>query len=293
MARHDRLDLAGAGVVVTGAARGVGAATAAAFVDRGARVLLTDVDDALVAAVAADLGPAAAGCYHDVTSADSWRAALVEAAGHLGSVDVLVNNAGVMPLGSFVAEDDAVSRQTVEVDFWGVVLGMRQVLPGMLSRRRGHIVNVASLMADVPTPGAAVYGAAKVAVRSLSDAVRYEVAGSGVTVTAVLPTMVRTELTSGVPLGGGLPVTDPPQVAAAIVGSCQRRRALVYVPRSAAAVGKISVSLPRSVMDRVRSLIHHDRILHQLNEAERAGYDARLASHRRDVDDGEDTVDEG
>lgn len=278
--RRRPLPLPGAGVVVTGAARGIGAATAAAFVARGARVVLTDLDGDRAEAVAEELGPAAVGCHHDVTDGGSWDEILECARQHAGRVDVLVNNAGVMPLGRFADEPDAVSRQTIDVDLWGVVLGTRRVLPGMLERGRGHIANVASLMADLPTPGAAVYGAAKVAVRSLSDAVGYEVAGRGVTVSAILPTMVRTELSTGVAMGGGLPVVDPAAVAAAIVGSCDRPRPLVYAPRSVGVVSKVAQALPRGAVDLLRRAIRHDRVLHELDDRARAAYDDRLAAQR-------------
>jgi NADP-dependent 3-hydroxy acid dehydrogenase YdfG len=270
-------------VVVTGAARGIGAATAAAFVARGARVLLTDIDGERAQEVAEQLGPAAHGCRHDVTDGASWDEVLAAAREHAGRVDVLVSNAGVMPLGAFADEPDAVSRQTIDVDLWGVVLGTRRVLPEMLERRRGHIANVASLMADLPTPGAAVYGAAKVAVRSLSDAIGYEVSGGGVTVSTILPTMVRTELSTGVAQGGGLPVVEPADVAAAIVGSCDRPRPLVYVPRSAGWVSRAAQVLPRAATDLLRRAIRHDRVLHELDVRARTAYESRLAAQRADA----------
>ncbi|GAA3226847.1 SDR family oxidoreductase [Actinocorallia longicatena] len=212
----------GAVVAVTGGARGIGRTAAARFAALGLTVHIGDRDGA--AETAARIG--AHGHELDVTDRDSF-AAFLDAA---GPVDVLVNNAGIMPLGPFLAESDAVSRATFDVNTWGPLLGMRLVLPGMLERGRGHVVNVASMAGKVPFQGMAVYNASKYAAVGLSGAVREELAGTGVTVSAVLPTAVRTGLTDGVPLGGPLPTIGPEAVARAILRSCRTRRAEYPVP---------------------------------------------------------------
>ena len=144
------------------------------------------------------------------------RAAFVaEGEARMGAIDVLVANAGVMPLGPFVDERDEVSRLTLDVNVWGLVVGLRAVLPGMLARGHGHVVNVASMAGLIPIPGMVTYNASKFAVLGASLTARREYAGTGVAVSAILPSAVRTELSSGARLGRGMPTVDAQDVAAA------------------------------------------------------------------------------
>src|SRR4029077_5039743 len=144
---------------------------------------------------------------------------------------VLVNNAGIMPAGRFTDEDDAITDAILDVNVKGVLIGTKLCLPGMLERGTGPILNVGSYLGKVPAAGLATYCASKHAVVGFSEALHDELAGTGVTVTAVLPSAVRTELAAGVKLGGLLPTVDPEQIADEIVASCRHRGAIVAVPR--------------------------------------------------------------
>ena len=137
----------------------------------------------------------------DVADAASVKACVERVQSELGPIDVLVNNAGVMPLGDFLTETQATSRTTFEVNVWGLANGMQLVMPHMIERGHGHVVNVASLAGKMAIPGMAVYNASKFAAVGLTAAVRAEYAHTGVSVSAILPSAVRTRLTSGVPLG--------------------------------------------------------------------------------------------
>jgi NAD(P)-dependent dehydrogenase (short-subunit alcohol dehydrogenase family) len=268
------IELDGASVLITGAARGIGRATAVAFADRGARVCIGDLDGEAVVATGEELGVHAFAL--DVTSRDSFASFLAAAQDVAGPPVILVNNAGIMPLGAFLDEDDTTSRATIDVNLWGPILGMRLAAPGMVARGRGHIVNVTSMMGKLHVPGAAVYGASKYAATGLSAAVRDELHGTGVTVTTVLPSAVKTELIAGVPLGGGLPVVEPEQVADAIVGSCRRRQAEVFVPGWMAAYEPAVALAPGPLVGAIRRLARHDRVLKSLDETERKVYDSRI-----------------
>ena len=108
-----------------------------------------------------------------------------------------MNNAGIMPAGRFVEESDAVTDAIVDVNLNGVLRGSKLALPGMIARGSGHIVNVASYLGKAPAAGLATYCATKHAVVGFSESLRDELAETGVTVTCVLPSAVRTDLVSG------------------------------------------------------------------------------------------------
>jgi NAD(P)-dependent dehydrogenase (short-subunit alcohol dehydrogenase family) len=141
-------------IVITGAARGIGEATARRLAAAGHRLALGDLDNDLAQRVADDLtrgrvstgstgGAGAMAAHLDVTSPDSWREFLA-ATQELGPIDVLVNNAGIMPLGQILKEPDEVTRKIFDVNVFGIINGTKAVGPGMVDRGRGHIINVAS-----------------------------------------------------------------------------------------------------------------------------------------------------
>ena len=278
--RFPVIDLNGAVVAITGGGRGIGRATGAEFVARGATVCLGDLDTAVAKETAAEIG--AHGYPLDVTVRESFTAFAAAVTERFGRIDVLVNNAGVMPLGDFLEEPDALSRTTVDVNVWGLVHGLRVVLPGMIARGRGHVVNVASMAGKIPLPGMAIYNASKFAAVGLTAAVRREYAATGVSVSAVLPSAVRTALASGVPLGGALPTVDPEDVALAIVDTVRTRRAETAVPRFVGGWDLLDAVTPERVMTFARGLIGDDRALTALDPEARADYTHRVAAQVKD-----------
>jgi NAD(P)-dependent dehydrogenase (short-subunit alcohol dehydrogenase family) len=273
------IDLDGAVVVVTGGGRGIGRATAELFAARGATVCIGDLDRVVADEAAAEVGARA--YTVDVASAESWRRFVDAVLADCDRIDVLVNNAGVMPLGGFLEESDATSRMTMNVNVWGPLHGMRMVLPGMVERGRGHIVNVASMAGKLPVPGMAVYNASKFGAVGLSAAVRAEFAPAGVSVSTILPSAVRTGLSAGVPLGGGMPTVDPEDVADAIVRTLDHRRAETAVPRYLAGWDLIDAVVPERLLDFGRRLIDDRRALTAVDPVGRADYDRRLARQSR------------
>lgn len=273
---YPEIDLTAARVLITGAGRGIGQATAELFARKGADVVIADVDAAAATAAAAALGARAVEL--DVRQREQWDRVVAE----LGRIDILVNNAGVMPAGPFLAEPDAVGHTTIDVNVWGVIHGMRAVAPAMIERGRGHIVNVASLAGKIPLPGLAVYNASKFAAVGLSAATRLEFADSGASVSCVLPSAVRTRLSSGLTLGRGLPTIDPVDVAAAIVKTCRTRRAEVAVPQYLDPLDIALAAAPESVVRMVRGLFDGDRALHPGDVAVRAAYEEQVRAIARE-----------
>lgn len=234
----------GARVCVTGGARGIGRATAEELIARGARVWIGDRDLPAAERTAGEIGATAH--FLDVTDADSFRAFL-SAATAAGPLDMLVNNAGIQLMGGFADQDLAALQRELAVNLGAVLTGVHLALPGMLLRRRGHIVNVASMAGKITTPGIATYCASKFGVVAFSRALRAELAGSGVTVTTVLPAATHTDLTSGVRLRLQ-PTLTPQQVATAIADSAGHGRGEVTVPRWLAPMGLVEELTPAPVL---------------------------------------------
>jgi NAD(P)-dependent dehydrogenase (short-subunit alcohol dehydrogenase family) len=273
-----RAKLRGASVAVTGGARGIGRETAARLRSAGARVVIGDLDHPVAEQTAAALGPDVAALPLDVADRGSFETFLAEAQRLHGPLDVLVSNAGVMPLGRFLDGDPGVFDRTLDVNFGGTVNALSLALPGMVERGHGRVVVVASLMGRVTVPGAAVYGASKYAVVALCEAVRRELRGTGVGLVTILPAMVRTELSSGVPEGRALPVVEPGRVARAIVRACADGRPEVAVPAWAGGFARIGGALPPSLMTPVRRMLGDERALTQIDEERRRMYEERIRS---------------
>lgn len=272
MSRYPHIDLDGALVAITGGARGIGLATAKAFVAKGARVAIGDLDADLAQQAAAAIGPMVTAHKLDVTDKASF-AAFLEAAEkeHGQTLDVLVNNAGIMPNGAFVEGTERIDRMQFDVNVHGPIHGMRLVLPDMVARGRGHVVNVASLAGKFPLQGLAVYNATKFAAVGLTAAVRLEMAGTGVSVTCVLPSAVRTELSSGINLGV-LPTVDPEDIADAIVASVRSRAAEIAVPSYVGLATKTVPLVPERVIRVIRKLAHDDAAINRVDDEVRRRY---------------------
>ncbi|MDH6194960.1 NADP-dependent 3-hydroxy acid dehydrogenase YdfG [Mycobacterium frederiksbergense] len=271
-----RASVHGAVVVVTGGARGIGAKTAELFSARGATVWIGDVDAEVATATAAGI-PRCRSARLDVTQRSSWDRFVADVLSESGRVDILVNNAGVMPLGAFDAEPEATTDLILDVNVRGVLNGMRAVIPSMVTRGRGHVVNVASMAGMIPIPGMVTYNASKFAALGASLAARREYAGTGVTVSAVLPSAVRTELTSGIPLGNGLPTVDPDEIAHAILKTIRTHAARTSVPGWVApGWALVDALVPEALQRAVRARINDRRALTQLDAQGRSAYRQRL-----------------
>src|SRR3954447_24414636 len=266
-------NLEGRHVAVTGGARGIGAAIAEAMRRAGARVTIGDLDVAAARATATRLD--ALGLALDVTDRESFAAFLDEAQAAQGALDVLVNNAGIMPIGPFVDEPDAVARRLFEVNVHGVIIGMKLALPGMVARAHGHIVNVSSAAGRLAAlPGEATYVATKHAVVGLGEALRCELEGTGVWVSTALPNLADTRLGSGMKPARGIKKLTPEEVADAIADGLRRPRPEVYVPRELGAQIVVSALMPRRLRRPMQKLLRMDGIASEYDHRARAAYQA-------------------
>ena len=186
--------LEGRHALVTGANRGIGAAIARALSLQGARVTLMVRDATKAQQVADSLGGPHAVVVADVTDRAASQAACAEAASVLGAIDILVNNAGTADSAPFMRSDPALFQRMIDVHLLAVVHTTQAVLPGMLERGYGHVVNVASIAGLTGAPYFTAYVAAKHAMVGLTRALALEAGPRGVAVNAVCPGFVDTDL---------------------------------------------------------------------------------------------------
>lgn len=263
-------------VAITGAARGIGRATARRLAADGHLVAIGDVDVAAAERTAADI-PGAIGLALDVSLPEQIAAFIDRVEEELGPVDVLINNAGIMPVGPFLSHDAALVRRVIDVDLHGPLAGMREALPRMLARGRGHIINVASIAGRQGVPGGAVYAAAKHGVVGMSESIRREYGPDGIAVTTVFPAFTNTELISGTRGLRGTKPVEPEDVADAISQVIVTRRAEVYVPRRFGALMRLLLVLPPAVADRLAQVSGANDSFRNVDAASRAAYDRRIS----------------
>jgi NAD(P)-dependent dehydrogenase (short-subunit alcohol dehydrogenase family) len=276
MAKAPR-SLAGNVVAITGGARGIGRATAAALLAQGARVAIGDIDAPLAQRTAVQLGAGTIGLSLDVTDRESFAAFLDEVENRLGPLDVLINNAGIMPIGSFSDETDETAARMVDINLHGVLLGSKLALKRFLPRRRGHIVQIASAAGKMGFAGGATYCATKHAVVGLSESLRSELRGTNVDVSVVMPVVVNTELGSGLPETRSFKPVEPEHVADAIVEALQTGRFEVYVPRSLNRLVRLAALMPRRTAEAVGRMLKGDQVLAHPDHLARAAYETRMA----------------
>jgi short-subunit dehydrogenase len=257
------VELRDALVLVTGASRGIGLATAEAFAARGARLVLVARDTPALHEAADRLGATAlAADLADPAALDG----LVREA---GDIDVLVNNAGIdvsKPLWEHTADD---IRRLVQINLVAPMELTRQALPGMLERRRGHIANVSSLAGVVSLPGFASYGASKAGLTHFTAGLAADLRGTGVGVTVVEAGPVRSAFLDSVTSSpavdrcynrlyktGLLRAIDPEDVADALVRAVEKGKRHVWLPRTAALAPAL-VELPRRVVGLATADIKH------------------------------------
>jgi NAD(P)-dependent dehydrogenase (short-subunit alcohol dehydrogenase family) len=250
-------------VLITGAASGIGAATArrAALVGHG--VILADIDERGASIVAADIGPAATAVGLDIRSEASWTRALDEVWARHGRLDVLVNNAAIVHTGFARDVPLAKHEHTIATNFMGAVTGMLSVLPRFKAQGSGHIVNVSSMTAFIPFPGIASYAAAKHALRAFHHGLALEERHGPVKFTIVYPTATETPMLDkeaeddAMALAfAGTPMTAE-AVAEAILEAVRKQSVEVYLPPERGKVVRRLGTSPRAL----RKMVERNEVI--------------------------------
>ena len=182
--------------IITGGARGMGAATVRLFVEHGARVVVTDVLEAEGRALAAELGESAAFMRHDVSDEAAWQQVLAFACERFGKVDVLVNNAGILIFRSLLETTKTDFERVLSVNLTGTFLGMRTLAPHMIGNGHGSIVNISSIDGMKGANSLAAYASSKWGIRGLSKVAAMEFGHRGLRVNSVHPGGIDTVMTN-------------------------------------------------------------------------------------------------
>lgn len=269
--------LAGKRVAITGAGRGIGRATADELHRRGALVAIGDIDVEAAKEAAASIGSDVSAHHVDVTDSASFASFLADAKQSMGGLDVLVNNAGVMPIGHFLDISEATVRRAAEINLLGPTLGMRAALPDMIAQGHGHIVNVASVAGKASVPGGLYYCSHKAGIIALTEGARLEFGSRGIDFTCVMPSFTNTDLIAGTKGTKFLKNVEPEDVANGIAHAIEHKDKDVYVPKSLRQITFTQNLTGRRVRDFLnRKLGAYDTFL-DIDQAKRASYDDRIS----------------
>jgi NAD(P)-dependent dehydrogenase (short-subunit alcohol dehydrogenase family) len=270
--KRRRTSLVGRSVLITGAARGIGAALARKAAARGARVALVGLEPEELARVADDLGPEHLWVEADVTDAEALQAAVQRTVDTFGGLDVVVANAGIAPLTTVMTSSAQALSRTIEVNLIGAMLTTHAALPH-IAERKGHVLLISSAAAFTVLPGMSAYCASKAGVERFGDALRLEVAHRGVTVASAHPTWIDTDMVRDTeaalptfaetrkqlpgPLGA---FTSVEACAEALVENLETRGRRVFVPRSVGTVAALRQLVTGVVAEKVAMAVSAKRV---------------------------------
>jgi len=258
--------------VVTGAASGIGRATALQFAREGMDLSLADVDEAGMERAAEEIRSLGRRCIAvptDVSSKADVEGLLARTLEQLGRCDLVFNNAGIMHAGALLDASDEDWQRIIDIDLWGVIHGCRVFGAHFVAQGHGHIVNTASTAGLFGVPGLGIYSVAKFGVVGLSRTLRFELASKGVGVTVLCPGMVRTNL----PASGGFDAANTLEfmkaaasaegLALRVVKAVRRDRGQVLYGREAYILTAM-LRLPSGILDRLGRMFA-DRALPEIN----------------------------
>ncbi|MHB8693941.1 MAG: SDR family NAD(P)-dependent oxidoreductase [Solirubrobacteraceae bacterium] len=274
MRRRSRT-LEGKTAIVTGGTRGVGKALVQALARSGVQVALCARDAVEVEVVARDLGGGAIGRPVDVGDRIAFGDFIEEVTDTLGPIDILVNVAGIMPIGPFEDEVASTTERILDVNLAAAIFSTKQIAREMKARGSGHIVNVASGASWIAGGGGATYCASKFGLLGYCQSVALELNGTGVDISIVAPGVISTEMTAGVKDIPGLRTVTPDEVAATIIDVLERPRFAAFIPRSIGPMALTFSAIPFGLRHRLARLSRTDTLMLEADTEARAGYEAR------------------
>jgi NAD(P)-dependent dehydrogenase (short-subunit alcohol dehydrogenase family) len=263
--------------LITGAASGIGAATAELLAGRGDRVTIADINLPAAEALAARLGPDTIALELDITSERAWEAALDETVARFGPLDVLVNNAGIVETG--FARDVSVARhqRTISTNFMGPLTGTLAALRRFRTQGYGHIVTVCSMTAFLPFPGLASYAASKHALRAFHHAVAIEERHTSIAFTIVHPTATETPMLEQ-------EAEDESSAFAFVATSVSASFVAETIVRAIDDQADEVFMPPEGAADIIELGVHPDKLLAIFDHAEQFGRDAQRRHRSSEVD---------
>jgi NAD(P)-dependent dehydrogenase (short-subunit alcohol dehydrogenase family) len=274
-----RRSLSGKVVAITGGARGIGKATAAALVGKGCRVAIGDLDLELAEKAAAQLGGGTIALPLDVTDRASFARFLDEAERQLGPLDALINNAGIMPVTPIAEESDDSIRRQLDINVYGLIAGTQLAIERMRPRRSGHVVNIASSAGKAGVPGIATYSGTKHFVVGFTEAVRAEHSEDGIDFSYVMPITVNTQLIEGLQDQRGVKRVEPEDVAREIVDALETGKVDVYVPKQLRASVVVGTLLPRRAREALGRFMGIDKVMTEVDPQARRAYEERVTTN--------------
>lgn len=250
-------------VLITGAARGMGRLQAEDFSLEGSRVVMVDVDEMELQRTTREMKEAGLDAHHfvaDISNRDACFSLAETVESEVGPIDVLVNNAAVVVCEDLLSASEDGLRRMMDVNYFGQIWMMQAIVPGMVQRRRGHVVNICSSAGKIGVARLGGYCATKFAMIGVTDSIRPELKRSGVRFTIVNPGFVNTGMFAGARVP---PITrwqDPRKVADAVVRAVKRNRAEICVPRFAVRLAALvrGLCMPR-LSDLINTLLRGHR----------------------------------
>lgn len=226
-------DLADKVVLVTGAARGMGKVHALNFANEGSRLIITDVDAAVLAETAEEMKSRGIEVYHyrlDISKREACFELADKVESEVGPVDVLINNAGITENYAVLDLSETSLRRMMDVNYFGNTWMMQAFVPRMIKRGKGHVVNICSVAGKVGNPLMGGYSATKHALIGITDTLRMELHGKGIDFTIVNPGYVKTGMFEGAKLPFVTAWQTPEKVADAVLRAVKKKQVEVNVP---------------------------------------------------------------
>jgi NAD(P)-dependent dehydrogenase (short-subunit alcohol dehydrogenase family) len=239
---------------------------------------MSDLDGELAAAEAEKIGDRAAGFGLDVTDRDAVREHLEMVEREFGPVDVMINNAGIASASPNILEQDPkITERTIDINLKGAMNGTIEAIRLMEPRRRGQVVNVASLAGIIGVKGLAAYSASKFGLVGFTESIRLEFADKGIKLTCVMPGPVDTGMMDGTSSSPLVSMLAPEEMATGIADAVTTGKPRVSLPRSSWLLARTISVLPPAIGIRVGHWTRIDRIYTEIDPAARAAYEERIS----------------